>query len=123
MSRWERISVELSHTWPGEAYLRFQAADGTATMVAVDNDDLQRIGLLRNSLGRPSAEDDDEAVPAARKAGSGPGWPRESPPEPGIIHTDGAGREWAKDTDDRWWIEAGGRWYPSFPETISQPQP
>ena len=50
---WARISVELSHTWPGEAYLRLETADGTATMVRVDAGDLARISDLKDALGPP----------------------------------------------------------------------
>jgi hypothetical protein len=64
-------------------------------------------------------EADDEPVPAARRASSGPGWPRESPPEGAHGHHHDGVREWVMDADDRWWIEAGGLWYPSFPETMT----
>jgi hypothetical protein len=54
LSRWKRISVELSHSWPGEPYLRFEPADGgPPVMVAVDDDDLARIGQLQGALGVP----------------------------------------------------------------------
>jgi hypothetical protein len=56
VTSWERISVEVSHTWPGEAYLRFQAADGTAIMVRVDAHDLSRVALLENALGPPDPD-------------------------------------------------------------------
>jgi hypothetical protein len=65
MSRWERISLELSHTWPGEIYLRFQAADGTATMVRVDEDDLTAIVILINGqMVSCKTEADESAAPA-----------------------------------------------------------
>jgi hypothetical protein len=68
MSRWDRISVELSSTWPGEAYLRFQNAGGPAVMVAVDQDDLARIQSLANALGpsrsQAAAEDRPPAPPS-----------------------------------------------------------
>ena len=47
---------------------------------------------VRSSGNRPGSSRevvrmaDDGDVPDARKASSGPGWPRESPPPPGIIH-------------------------------------
>jgi hypothetical protein len=62
VSRWARISVELSHTWPGEAYLRFEAADGTATMVAVDRDDLVAVGRLDGALGQSAVQDVSEPI-------------------------------------------------------------
>jgi hypothetical protein len=66
VSRWERVTVELSSTWPGEAYLRFQAADGTAVMVAVDADALHKVGVLQNALGVPAERPDarDAYLPA-----------------------------------------------------------
>ena len=44
--RWERISLELSHTWPGQFLLRFEAADGAAMMVGVGGGDLAAVGGL-----------------------------------------------------------------------------
>ena len=57
----------------------------------------------------------------ARKASSGPGWPRETHPEGAHgLHYDGAGRCWVMDSDDRWWVQPrpDTSWYPSFPETM-----
>lgn len=33
---YERISLEFSHTWPGQCYLRFEGAAGAVTMVQVN---------------------------------------------------------------------------------------
>jgi hypothetical protein len=52
----------------------------------------------------------------ARTTESGSGWPLKEPP-PGRDQRDSAGRHWVMDEDDRWWIEADGLWYPSFPDT------
>jgi hypothetical protein len=41
-----RISLEFSHTWPGQCYLRFEAASGAVTMVAVNAADLQTLRRL-----------------------------------------------------------------------------
>ena len=60
----------------------------------------------------------ESGQPPERFQTSGPGWPREEPPGP--VTLDGAGREWALDTDQRWWIRAGDLWYPSYPETMTE---
>jgi hypothetical protein len=38
--RYSRISLELSHSWPGEMYLRFETGPGMAVMVGVTPADL-----------------------------------------------------------------------------------
>lgn len=43
---YRRISLELSHTWPGESYLRFESPDGAAVMVAVKAGDILRLRSL-----------------------------------------------------------------------------
>ena len=43
---YSRISLELSHTWPGELYLRFETGPKAAVMVAVTPADLAALRLL-----------------------------------------------------------------------------
>ncbi len=43
---YRRISLELSHTWPGEMYLRFETGPGMAVMVGVTPADLDEIRPL-----------------------------------------------------------------------------
>jgi hypothetical protein len=40
------VSLELSHTWPGEVYLRFEPFDGPAFMVRVMPGDIVAISNL-----------------------------------------------------------------------------
>ena len=47
--RYSRISLELSGTWPGEAYLRFETGPGMAVMVGVTSADLDELRKLLDS--------------------------------------------------------------------------
>lgn len=43
---YERISLEFSSTWPGQAYLRFEASGGVVVMVAVNGTDCRVLARL-----------------------------------------------------------------------------
>lgn len=43
---YRQISIVVSHSWPGEAYLRFETGPGMAVMVAVTGADLNEVGKL-----------------------------------------------------------------------------
>lgn len=50
VSLYDRISLELSHTWPGQIYLRFEphANGGPAIMIQVKPGDIAAIARLGN---------------------------------------------------------------------------
>jgi len=43
---YREISLVFSHSWPGQAYLRFEAASGAVTMVAVNAADRAALRVL-----------------------------------------------------------------------------
>jgi hypothetical protein len=52
---YRRVSLELSHSWPGEVYLRLEPFDGPAIMVRVMPGDIVAISQLAES-GKVSVE-------------------------------------------------------------------
>lgn len=45
-SLYSRISLEFSHSWPGQAYLRLEAANGAAVMVRLNAADRREVSRL-----------------------------------------------------------------------------